>query len=294
MTASNVDIVQVKAIADKRIFCLYAALNATGYDLENHPPMHPVRTLARDSIAKFQPDLTKLSNLLHKYDSNHYYCFRAWVLHHGEPPVFPEINPAWQSILPLDIDAVGALLGDFWSKYQLGIIWEKVSPTYQQATIHLEKVGQEAVTRLVNYFKTDSLGIDEFVIIPNFLDSHYIGLGPTIGQTAFAILGPDFDNFTLSKVMHEFLHSIINPLTEHLPGIQQRSKLREYWIRAITIRTAGLDEGGYDKKRRLMIDRGYTEIDFFLEKLSEFEKGSNDFVQYFKEFPHDLTSINSC
>ncbi|MBU1092721.1 DUF4932 domain-containing protein [Patescibacteria group bacterium] len=286
--------IAIRAIADKRMLCLYAALNATGYNFENHPPMHSIRMLVREYLEQQNLELKELKRLFDKYSNNHYYCFRFWALHHGEPPTFPEISSAWQDVLPKDIKEVGKLLGNFWAEAKLENIWEQVLPTYQQAVVQLKAIGQEAVNKVVNYFRTNKLDIKEFVVIPNFLDSHYIGLGPQIGDTAVAILGPDFDNFTLTKVMHEFLHSIINPLTESVPDAQKRSKLREYWIRAIVIRASDLSEEKYIQKRQIVIDRGYTNIDYFLGKLAEFEKGEKDFLQYFKEFPHQLAISDYC
>lgn len=279
---------KITAVADKRIFCLYAALNAVGYDLENKPPMHPVRVAVREYLAGLSLDLTDLHDLFTKYESNHYYSLRTWILCHGEPPEFPEINADWKLKVPEEIDILNSLLSDFWAKGKLEIIWERVLPEYQKAVIDLEKLGREAVDKIVSYLKTDALGIEEFVIVPNFLESHSLGIGPTIGQTAFAILGPQStDRFSLSRVMHEFLHSVINPLTEHLPDTKQRSKLREYWIRAIVMQATGLDANKHTKTKQMLIDNGYSDIDDYLNKLAEFEKGSVDFLTYFSTLPRE-------
>lgn len=71
--------------ADERLFTLFAALNAAGYDDENFgEPFHPVRVTVRDYVAaRPLPNLTRLRTQLNFI---YPYAFVEWALHYGPPP----------------------------------------------------------------------------------------------------------------------------------------------------------------------------------------------------------------
>lgn len=124
-------------------------------------------------------------------------------------------------------------------------------------------------------------------MIPNLLDSHDLGLGPKIGRTAYAILGPSATGFSKQRIEQELLHSIINPLTEGFDPIK-RSHLREYIIRAVVLRLNCNDKRCYNLSREKLVQRGYTDIGYFLDKLMDFESSAQPFNLYLREWLKDI------
>ncbi len=275
--------IKVKAVADKRIFCLYAALNATVYDKENAEAMHSLRLKVRDYLNSRDLLLGELKQLFAKYPEEFYYRFRHWILSHGNPPEFKEINNFWKCNSLRDLDRFKELLRDFWNQSQIEKLWQEFSIEYKSAIKEAQKNGEIAVKQVTDYLNIENLNIEKLIIIPNLLDSYNIGLGPTVNKTAYAILGPSQNGFSVPRIEHELLHSIINPLTEDF-NKQKRSKLREYIIRAIVLRLNKDNQRYYKESKQKLIDKEYIYIDDFLNNLEIFEKSKQPFNKYFKHW----------
>lgn len=277
--------IEVKAVADKRIFCLYAALNAVGYNDENAKAMHPVRLQVREWVAQRQPDISQLKELLNAYPQNWYYKFRRWILNHGEPPAFEVLRDRAGQEDFSGLADFGELLGKFWKVADLETAWQKVLPEYQLAVDEAHKNGVKAAEQVTNYLKMADLGIDRGVIIPNLIDSYNRGIGPKVGRVAFVILGPSDVGMSIPRIQHEMLHSIINPLTgSYSPKL--RSRLREYLIRAAVLRMNSVNNEYYTSRREKHIRQGYGQIDQWLDWLKRFELGDQPFDQYLQNIEH--------
>lgn len=268
--------IKVRAVADKRIFCLYAALNATVYHRENKKKMYPVRLRVREYLAKKNLDLDGLKQLFERYPQEFYYRFRDWALSHRDPPEFEEINDFWKRNDPKDLDKFEESLHNFWTQSNLEELWWELGDEYQAAVSEAQTNGEIAARRVERYLKMGELGIDELVVIPNLLENHNTGFGPKVGKSAYVILGPSQNGFSVSRIIHELLHSIINPPTKDY-DIAKRSNLREYIIRAMVLRV-----NPDDASRQKLIDKEYPRIDEFLNKLQDFENSGKPFDEYLK------------
>jgi len=280
--------IKIKAVADKRIFCLYLALNATVYNKENAKTMHSVRLKMRDYLNNKDLSLKDLEQLFAKHPEEFYYRFRDWILSHSNPPEFKEINNFWKRNNPKDLDGLEELLRNFWNQAEIEKLWEESIPKYESAIKESQKNGEIAVEQVMNYLNIDDWNIEELIIIPNLLDSYNIGLGPTINKTTYAILGPSQNGFSAPRIEHELLHSIINPLTEDF-NRQNRSKLREYIIRAMVLRLNKDNQKYYNSSKQQLINKGYIYINDFLDNLETFENSKQPFDKYIKQW---LPNIN--
>lgn len=131
----------------------------------------------------------------------------------------------------------------------------------------------------------DDLNIEKLIIIQNWLDSYNIGLEPTINKTAYAILGPSQNEFSVPRIEHKLLHSIINPMTEDFDK-QKRSKLREYITRAIVLRLTKDNQEYYEKSKQQLINKEYIRIDDFLNNLEIFKKSDQSFDKYLRNIKY--------
>ena len=131
------------------------------------------------------------------------------------------------------------------------------------------------------YLRMPDLDIDGLIVIPNLLESYNSGIGPRVGKTAYAILGPSEDGIYLPRIQHELLHSIINPLTEDYE-LTKRSRLREYVIRAMVLRMNRESEY-YESRRERLLEKGYERMDDFLNWLEKYEQSDKPFAEFLKQ-----------
>lgn len=274
--------IKVKAMADKRIFCLYAALNATVYHRENKKKMHPVRLRVREYLAGKDLNLDGLKQLFEKYPQEFYYRFRDWALSHSIPPSFREINRFWRRNNPKDVKGFTDLMRKFWTHYRMAQLWKEVSPQYERAVKEAQKNGHTALKRTVSYLQMNDLGFDEVIIIPNLLESYNTGFGPKVSRSAYVILGPSQNGFSVTRIQHEILHSVINPLTEPIPDKKKRSYLRECVIRAMVLRMNRENNVYYRSALAGHIRQNYEGIRKWLEELARFETSEESFECYLR------------
>jgi len=267
--------IQVKAVANENIFFLYAALNACGYDRENAKEMHSVRMKVREGMAQKHPVVDKLMEILENNAGNNYYLLLHEIL--GDSAT----------------ERVGnfrEVLGGFVEEVGLKELWHQVLPEYEAVTVRTQQNGEIAAKAVEQYLQMPELGVNELIIIPNFLDSYDAGIGPKVDRTAYAILGPSESGMSVSRIQHELLHSIINPLTEDY-DLMKRSRLREYIIRAMVLRLNKDNSEYYTTRRKSHLAQGYGRLDDFLVWLEDFEKSGQPFNAYLRETRIELESV---
>jgi hypothetical protein len=204
----------VKVRIDERLFTLFAALNAAGYDGENFGlPYHPVRQLVRERLAgsRFsgQQRLQAELNLIQSYN------FVTWSLHYGGPPDFDrELSWSVAGIPAFLFIGLDGLLRDFYREMGIAALWTEVRPQYEQEAARLQQAAGTAVQAALDYTRLEAVPLREVVVIPNLLDAHYRGYGPQVGGTAYVIVGPAEDQPDIGLVQHEALHSIAGSLVE--------------------------------------------------------------------------------
>ena len=267
---------KVRVVADKRIFCLYVALNAMVYGGGNAGVVYSVRQRVWEWFGQQNLTLEPLKQFFAKYPEGNYYRFRDWALSHGEPPEFSEINDFWRRNNPKELDGFAELLRDFWVQTNLEQLWRDLSEDYLAVVGETQINGEIVAKQVQKYLRMKDMGIDELVIVPNLLENYNTGFGPKLGRVAYAILGPSENGFSVSRISHELLHSIINPLTEDYDKAK-RSSLREYIIRAMVLRM----NPDQSRHQELIIET-YPQLDQFWGKLRDFEADGQPFDEYLR------------
>ena len=179
---------------------------------------------------------------------------------------------------------------NFWNKGGVKLFWEQIKKEYFQINNIVLAEAKSAIKLMKAYLRlsNQNINIHQFIVIPNFLDEYHRGIGPVINKTAYAILGPSSDDknpFPIQRIMHEFLHAIINPLTkkifENEITKQELSIIREYLIHAIVLRLNKTDKKYYYKKMKLL-ERQYfkniKKVILILEKYETQKENFDDFL----------------
>ena len=277
-----------------RIFCFYALLNIGGYDPESDI-VHPVRKCIRDFLIKTIPESVhgKINTFMTSKEvrQEYWYPLRTWVLCHGQPPRFSALSKQWEKTLQNDnaIEFQG-LLNLLWNRYEVSSQWEKLKFYYDTTKDRVFDNAHYALNEALSYLRIDKeqSSLNEFVVVPNFLDEPNRGLGPRIDRTAYAILGPSVmpeDSFPVSRIEHEFLHSIINPITaEIFKDVHGRSlsKIREGLINGIVLRVNSNNKDYVKRKRKALREKGFK-IEKILHLLISFEESRMDIKSFLSD-----------
>ena len=207
-------------LADRRIFAVMAFLNAMGYkDEVEGKKMHPVRVKVREMLnnqAKLHP--VKYNTWKNYYNKHKLpvYSYLNYVLSLNADYPFKRIRPSselWSPETANILSDFPDILNDFWSIINLEHIWNKVKSDYR-AEIHkydFERMNHE-LNFVWEYLRTDRK--DSFVIIniPNLLDRHHHAIMSRYENYYYCVESPESHSYGLN--IHEYLHSIVNPIVE--------------------------------------------------------------------------------
>lgn len=222
----------VVVTTDERVFTLYVALNAAGFDREYEGiAMSPIRQQVRAALS--EKDLPSLERLKPIFDRVADYHLVVWVLQRGNPPEFGRAEAGWWvSTRPADFNGLDDALGAFYREADIPTLWQAVEPAYQAEINngHWQPLAEESLGTIQAYLKTTELPFHQAVIIPNPLDSYYSGNGPQVGEIAYVVAGPTETELNLKGLIeHELLHSLIGPMLDHTTDqIPQRTSRRLY------------------------------------------------------------------
>ena len=298
---------KIESTFDKRIFTFYAALNATGYDLENNKEgMHPLRLTVRKYILEKDLNLKKLEKVFSDHHKEFYWELRLWTLCHSNPPDYDETSPVWRvKIPPNTIKGFKDSMVAFYHNADIDSNYKFFEKEYRPLTVKLRKLGGTGIKEALNFLKLKDLkSIKKVIIIPNLLDGYGVGIGPTVEDISYCIIGPrKSDNGYLRAIQHEFLHAIINPLTENLeeikalhkinPRTNWKSKIREYLIRSICIVLNYNKVADQNKKTFHLEKDGFEDIDFFVEKMKLLDKYNGSFEGFLSKVLLDFTRFKN-
>lgn len=275
----------------ERMFCFYTLLNSGGY-LPERGEVHPVRARV---IATIQDRFTDtIANVVRAFLENpekareYWHPYRTWVLCHGQPPQFPPLSEYWKKFLGDDEGGrLGTTLKTIWSDHGIAELWEREKNEYQRAEERCRENAQHAVRLSLKYLRisTDEIPFKTFVVMPNFLDEYNRAIGPFIENTAYALMGPSPDEsnpFPEERIQHEFLHSIVNPLSGEIfseSSSREKSKLREMLIHGIVLRThqENLD---YMARKRERLSRKNMDMGAILTALAYYESSEKGFREF--------------
>lgn len=205
----------VSVRVDERLFTVFAALNALGYDTRGFDlPYHPARQAARDYLAaRPLPSLDRLRWLLNPRQP---YPAVVWALHFGGPPDFRRQVAGWHnpSLPALSAFGLDAALRDFYREADLGTLWARVRPLYEAEAEAYRQAAPAAVQAALDYARPAEPPAGRVVVIPNLLDAYYSGYGPDLAGAAYVVVGPTENGPDAGLVQHEANHSLLGPLVQ--------------------------------------------------------------------------------
>ncbi len=195
----------VSVVADERLFTLFAALNVAGYDREINPDgMSETRLAVRAFLANrplpILPVLRLYGGMCQQVRISR--C-AMYVLHLGPAPEFARVVRGWFVDAPehhfLGFDWA---LREFHREADITSLWRQYRPAYEHAVAAYSAVAAPLAETALHYIRIASLQARTVVVIPNLLDTGWVGYGPQIDDTAYVILGPSSEVET-GLVQHE-------------------------------------------------------------------------------------------
>ena len=296
----------VSVVADERLFTLFAALNVAGYDREINPDgmsetRLAVRAFLTDRPLPILPVLRLYGGMCQQVRVSR--C-AMYVLHLGPAPDFARVVRGWFVDAPehhfLGFDWA---LREFHREADITSLWRQHRPAYEQAVAAYAAVAAPLAETALHYIRMASLQARTVVVIPNLLDTGWVGYGPQIDDTAYVILGPSAIVET-GLFQHEFLHSAVNSavfaalgrldaktrasLKEHIGEVVGRQDYRalegvvcESVIRALEIRLAP-----EDARKGLLAEEdggGFVLVRPLFNGLAGYEQTTGTFGEYVPE-----------
>lgn len=304
----------VSVRADEGMFTLFAALNAAGYDMENFDlPYSPVRQLVRERLSGIR--FSGQERLRTSIQVMHPYALIVWRLHYGQFPEFKRVQSGWwdKSIPAFAFFGLDSQMRSFYEEMKIGDLWEEVRPMYEEEAALYQQAGGQAVQNALNYCRMQDIQLKKFVIIPNLLDAHWSGKGPTVGDVAYVVVGPSEEGKAdIDLLQHEALHSIVGPLVEanltvineenrselykalktHVPSSygSWESIIEEQVVRAIDCRLSiqSCENFGLanDEAQGFLLERT------LVEKLKDYEQSGLSLVEYMPELLQSINDIH--
>jgi hypothetical protein len=299
--------------ADERLFTLYAARNAAGFDAEyDGMSMHPLRQRIRTALAKrVIPSLDRLRAIFSQVSD---YDLVTWALQRGAAPDFGRAEKDWtirNSAAPFY--GLDSALRDFHREADVPGLWASVAAEYNAEVARWQPLAEDSLHNLAGYLRLSRFPFQQVVILPNFLDSYYSGYGPQIGGIAYVVAGPtETDRSLRGLIEHEIAHSLVGPLVDEnlsvVPSAQSErlfstlkrtmpsgygtwaGALEETLIRAINQRMIN------DKALRAkMIDQlerdGFLLIRPLTTALEDYEQSDLPFDQYLPSLLETLNTV---
>ncbi|MDI6451333.1 hypothetical protein [Anaerobaca lacustris] len=221
-------------LADRRVFAVMAFLNAVGLDEESPgKQMHPVRVRVRELVAANLascPD--KVESWRRHYETHKlpFYCYQDFALSLSADYPFRRIRPDAElgyAVTAEQLRDFPVILNDFWRAARVVEVWQRIQPDY---AAELRKYDVARMTQqmafLWEYLRMPRHDTLTLVNVPNLLDMHYRAIGARYEGYYYTVESPGSHSYGLN--IHEYLHSIINPIVEAHSG-RVKVAVREYY-----------------------------------------------------------------
>ena len=301
------------ALADRRIFAVMVFANAMGYDNEAegrqmHPVRIKVRKLLSDNLADY-PQKVKAWRQYYETRKLAIFQYQNYALSLSADWPFRRIRPDSElgySITAKRLKDFPAILNDFCLTVKLDEVWDKVKADYIAEIKRYNIDGmQQQMDFLWEYLRMERHDTLMLVNVPNLLDTHYHAIGAQYENYYYTVESPGSHAYSLN--IHEYLHSIVNPLVI-AATIESDSELFAYYkagknkpivqsyrdpvtftfecmVRALDHRLRVLQtDDPADKKRAedrvdQLTDQGLTLTRAFYNMLVDYEQGELSFDQ---------------
>jgi len=287
---------------DKNTFLLYSMLNALNL-MRGSNDSHPIRKITYEHFKNYKG----IGLSIHDY--KHHSKAVAFVLTIDEPPTFSSrYNPSELKGIQYDLKygkKVLKHLKHFYKNTDFENFYQEILPMYKKECDILKSVVENNnINELINTV----WGVDgkfKMVVIPMPLEGRRAGIGPSISKTAYQIVGPPFDKYTLGNVIHEASHPrakiVLSSLKEeinnldHLFSIAKKhpnwpqsygswnSCFEEHLIRAVQLILIHprINFGSYDELLESQVDK---EGMVFLKDICEV-------IKQYKDSDYDVRSL---
>ncbi len=206
-------------LADRRVFATMTFLNTCGYDTElpGHS-MHPIRIKVRELVSRNLESHPKKLQAWKDYYAQRLmgswqYVDFALSLNSDYPfrriRSDSELGYSWTADKLADFPEV---LNDFWVTARLDEVWDQCKGDYmaEVGKYDPDKMAHQ-MTFLWQYLKLPRHDTYVIVQVPNPLERYYTASGARYENYFYSIDSPG-SNSGLN--VHEYLHTIINPLVE--------------------------------------------------------------------------------
>ena len=222
------------ALADRRVFAVMAFMNASGYDDQvAGQEMHPVRLKVRQAIeekVKNYPEELERWKKYYKENINASFSTLDFALSLNDDYPFRRIRPDSEigySFAEWKLSDFPDVLNEFWEKLELEQIWEQVKPDYLKE-INKYDFGlmSKQLSFVWEYLRMQRKDNYIFISVPNLLDKRYHAIGAQYENYYYAVESPGA--YSVGFNVHEYLHSIVNPLMNAKYSKQQK-KLDKYY-----------------------------------------------------------------
>jgi hypothetical protein len=212
----------VQLSADERLFTLFAALNAAGYDEENFEQgFSPVRQAVRaDLVGRDLPSLQRLRPYLALCRFIHVSQCATWVLQRGPAPDFARAADGWALQAPaFPFWGFAAALAQFHREAEIAALWQAQRPAYAAEIARYQALVEPAVAEVFAYLRLTEPPTAGVRVLPNLLDAYWRGYGPHVGALSYVVMGPAIEP-NVGLIQHEAMHPILNPLVDaHLGAV---------------------------------------------------------------------------
>lgn len=301
----------VQLHADERLFTLFAALNAAGYDEENSEQgFSPVRQAVRADLAGRQlPSLQRLRPYLEICHFIHVSQCVTWLLQRGPAPDFARAVDGWAIRAPaLLFFGFDRALTDFYQEAEIAALWQAQQPAYAAEIERYQALVEPAVAEVFAYLRLTEPPTAGVRVLPNLLDAHWRGYGPHVGTLSYVVMGPAIEP-NVGLIRHEAMHPTLNPLVDaHLDAIERSQAdylfavikpqvgagyqnwpaiVHESVIRAVEVRLT--DPTDRERLLRQEEEQGFTLVRPLVEQLAEYEASGAPMTAY---LPKLLTVLN--
>lgn len=302
----------VQLHADERLFTLFAALNAAGYDEENNEQgFSEVRQEVRDALAEEPlPSLQRLRPYLTMCRFIHVSQCATWVLQRGPAPDFARAVDGWALQVPaLLFFGFDRALADFYQEAGIAARWQAQQPAYATEIERYRALVEPAVAEVFAYLRLTEPPTEGVIVLPNLLDAYWRGYGPHVGTLSYVVMGPAIEP-NVGLIQHEAMHPILNPLVDaHLDAIERSQAdrlfaalrphvgagyqrwpaiLHESVIRAVEVRLA--DPTDRERLIRQEEVNGFALVRPLAEQLADYEASDEPMTAY---MPRLLAMLNA-
>ena len=222
---------KVQFVNDETLFTVYAFMNATGYDDENHTSFHPIREQLRKELDSMNLQLT--DNNYFKNKGVHAGEYLGAAVHLGKSYPYNSLNT---DQVTSGIVNLSTALNEFYQKANVKELYAKYDKLIQPLIdSELRAEGYAQIEKTVDAFNLDLSQLKNGIKIQaNYLESNWKGYNLNISSRSqyYPVGTPDIfmvsgspNKGNVFTVNHEFMHSFTVPVTKSSYDIK---RLAEY------------------------------------------------------------------